>query len=404
LLLEAGVIVKENDHFNQLRNCIHCPDPDWLKQVLHEDVRLPPLKGKMIVRAAFTTASGEPIGSIAPVHNVDFAQSQAVAEAFCKLWTAVADQPDTVRRDLIIQELVSIRSEGIVFSDPAYQDDQCTVFGDHYSAISAELLLPQLRPGERAEENIPDFAQRLQMLLRGVRHTFGHRAWRVEWADDGKICWLLQVNPLTQPPARADQFVPLPLVGLPSARLTRPIGEQIVAACDDLYTWLRRLDKSLPHDRLLVKLVEERPPRPAQYRLYINQSLLTDTMRHWGLATDPVHAWLGTKSDRSFGPRRGRMLRRGPLMLRLVVRQLWTVMLASRQTAYWHRRAEASTVVEAAVTLSQLCAAALTAHLFLLGPISPDRPRLAQARTIWQAETAAAIEILCQKLAVKWQN
>jgi rifampicin phosphotransferase len=412
LLLEAGVIVKEDNHFDHLSaSRIHCPDPRWLKQVLHEDVRLPPLKGRMIVRAAFADGDGNPFGPIAPIPDVDFDQPQAVAAAFCQLWTAVADQPDTMRRDLIIQELISIRSEGVVFSDPAYQDDLLSISSGQYPALSKQYamdgecwLLPQLRSGESAGEDLPEFAQRLQMLLRGVRRTFGRRAWRVEWADDGEICWLLQVNPLTQPPARSDQFVPLPLLGLPPALLTPAMGEQIVTACGDLYTLLRRLDKSLPNNRALVKLEEERPLRPAQCRLYINQSLLTDTLRHWGLATIPVHTWLDTKSDRSFERRGGRVLRRGPLMLRLAARQLWTASQAPRQTARWRKRAEESTAAEAAVTLSQLCAAALTAHLFLLGPISPDHSRLAQARTIWQAETAVAIENLCRKLAVKWQN
>jgi hypothetical protein len=108
LLLEAGVVVADNQR-------IHCPDPDWLKQVLLEDVRLPSLNGRMIIRAAFTNSDGRPFGPVAPVNDVDFDQPQAVAAALCKLWTAVADQPDTVRRDLIIQQQCLYEVKGLLF-------------------------------------------------------------------------------------------------------------------------------------------------------------------------------------------------------------------------------------------------------------------------------------------------
>jgi rifampicin phosphotransferase len=393
LLLEAGVMVKENGRSDQLRaSRIHCPDPQWLIQVLHQDVRLPPLRGEMIVRAAFTADDGEPYGPVAPIHNVNFDQSQAVANALCELWTAVANQPDTCRRDLIIQEQVSIRSEGIVFSDPAYQDDLVSVIGNRYAAYGGQWLLPQLRGGERTGADLPEVARRLQMLLRGVRRAFGRGSWRVEWADDGEICWLLQVNPLTHPPARADRFVPLPLYGLPPARLTPEISQQIVTACADLYTLLRRLDKSLPSNRVLVNVEGERP--------YINQSLLIDTLRHWGLPSDPVHTWLGTENYRPFGRQNGRIWRRSLLMVRLALRQLWTAVQASTEAARWRRQAEEIDGDETAVvpTIAQLSAAALSARLRLFVPISPDQPRIAQAQAIWREETAVAMQILSEKL------
>jgi hypothetical protein len=34
------------------------------------------------------------------------------------------------------------------------------------------------------------------MLLGGVRRTFGRGDWSIKWADDGRICWLLEVTPL----------------------------------------------------------------------------------------------------------------------------------------------------------------------------------------------------------------
>jgi hypothetical protein len=34
------------------------------------------------------------------------------------------------------------------------------------------------------------------MLLRGARRTFGDDDWMIEWIDDGRICWLIQIMPL----------------------------------------------------------------------------------------------------------------------------------------------------------------------------------------------------------------
>lgn len=411
LLLEAGVIVAENgrcDRLDDQSNAgrILCPDPDWLWQALRDEVRLPPLDEPMIVRAAFTDGDGQPFGPISPVRDVDFSQPQAVAAALCRLWTAVADQPDTFRRDLIIQEQIPIQHEGIAFSDSAYQDDRYSVVSSQSSVVSSQSsivrsqssvvsgqysvdddLLPQLRSGERADENLPGFVRRLQMLLRGVRRTFGRGAWRIEWADDGKICWLLQINPVSDPPVRQEQFVPLVWGGI---RPLPPLNQLIAAETADLYHHLfRRLDRHLP---------DSRPPllKTDGDQLLINQSLLLDTLRHWGLPTQPVCDLLGNEAT-SFGPQRRRLLRRGPLLLRLGLRQLWTAAQAESQSAYCLDQIKKASGDETAALQAQanLWQAAITAQLSLLGPIGPNNARIAQAQAIWQkalgeAQTIAA--------------
>ena len=378
LLLDAEVIVEENGR-------ISCPDPLWLHQALYQDARLPPLHGPKIVRAAFVDEAGQPIEAIAPQLAVDFDQPQAVADALCALWTAVSDAPDGTRRDVIIQQLLSIQHEGTAVTDPAYQDDLVT-------EATNRLHLPQLQPGERITADLPDFGQRLQMLLRGVRHTFGQGIWRVEWADDGQVCWLLQVNPLTEAPSRSELFVPIELNKLLAEVLTPSLGAAIVAACADLYGLCHRLDSRLPADRVLVKLVEERP--------FINQSLLTDTLRQWGLPTAAAHHIWGVPPEPDVPWQRRRAVRRGWLLLRLGLRQQRTAAQAAAQTSQWRQHAtqlqgEKTAVIEA---ICQLYKAALTAQLCLLGPISAEQPRIAQAQTIWQEETAVSMNILCQKL------
>jgi rifampicin phosphotransferase len=280
---------------------------------------------------------------------------------------------------------VSIRSEGVAFSDPAYQDDEYSIDSNQYSVNGEELLLPQLRSGERADENLPGFARRLQMLLRGVRRTFGRGAWRVEWADDGEVCWLLQVNPLPDPPIRPEQFVPLALGEIRPLPTLFPLIEQTTG---DLYHRLfGRLDKHLPATRPpLLKMEGD--------QLLFNQSLLLDTMRHWGLATQPVCDLLGNGTRSSFGPQRGRLLRRVPLLLRLGLRQLWTAAQAESQAAYWLDQIKTTSATGSVQSVTQaqanLWLAAITAQLRLLGPIGPDNPRLAQAQAAWQKALAQA--------------
>ncbi|RIK23303.1 MAG: hypothetical protein DCC51_03985 [Anaerolineae bacterium] len=47
-----------------------------------------------------------------------------------------------------------------------------------------------------AEYMLPDYARRLRLLLRGTRRTFGKGDWRIDWLDDGRICYLIQIKPM----------------------------------------------------------------------------------------------------------------------------------------------------------------------------------------------------------------
>ena len=58
----------------------------------------------------------------------------------------------------------------------------------------ASFVIDRLRAFQRTSGEMPPFARRLQKLLRGVRRTFGRGDWCIEWADDGEICWLVQVQ------------------------------------------------------------------------------------------------------------------------------------------------------------------------------------------------------------------
>jgi hypothetical protein len=60
----------------------------------------------------------------------------------------------------------------------------------------SQIALPQLGRWQRPDDSLPPHAQRLQMLLRGLRRTFGDSGWEIEWVDDGRICWLWELSAL----------------------------------------------------------------------------------------------------------------------------------------------------------------------------------------------------------------
>ena len=97
------------------------------------------------------------------------------------------------------------------------------------------------------------FYNRLQSLLKNIRRIFGEKEWDVEWADDGNICWLLQIRPITRSLVRNDLFdlsnhkeilPPLPSVFMNS----------LITECSpSLFKFYKDFDPELPKDRLMVE-------------------------------------------------------------------------------------------------------------------------------------------------------
>lgn len=181
LLLEAGIARADGarvavDHATELY------------EALYTAVRFPRLSHETAVRAAFSTPDGAALSSALRLH-VDPEDAAALTAALCAVWSGATDA--AVRRDVIIQEMVQTAVSGTAVSRADAVTDEATAT----QGMAAALALPRLSRWERPLADLPPYAQRLQMLLRGVRHTFGHDDWRISWADDGRICWLLQLQP-----------------------------------------------------------------------------------------------------------------------------------------------------------------------------------------------------------------
>ena len=169
------------------------PDPIWLHEVLYRDVRFPRLDKLAAVRSAAAIPAGEsrPIG-IARL-DVDFRDPVQVAEALRDVWSAMNHLNSEQPLDVMVMEMVSIQTSGEAISAMDSTKDQINVKVGANSELSGSFALEKIGAFQRASANMPPFARRLQKLLRGVRRSFGKGDWRIDWADDGEVCRLLQI-------------------------------------------------------------------------------------------------------------------------------------------------------------------------------------------------------------------
>lgn len=156
----------------------HIPTPTALFDLLYTAVRFPQLDKPCLIRPLFGTA----VPAQLPLNMSD---PVALAAAFELLWQA-APAGEESRHDLLVQEMVAIEVEGTAVTAAHHPTDTLT-FADQ------SLVLPQLTGWQRPDAALPDHLRRLQQLLRGVRRTFGAGQWRIQWMDDGRVCWLLEV-------------------------------------------------------------------------------------------------------------------------------------------------------------------------------------------------------------------
>ncbi|MEL6981943.1 MAG: PEP-utilizing enzyme, partial [Actinomycetota bacterium] len=246
----------------------------------------------------------------------------AVPDVVAKVRASADRHPGRFRRDVLIMAMVDARLAGVAFSEPETYDDVVNV-----ATGTAERLVSGEESGQRLELDrlgrpSPGWQGRLQRLLRSVRSEFGDRAWDVEWADDGRVCWLVQLRPITAPTLRNETLTAANhaeiLPPLPSHLMTSVIAE----AGPDLFAWYRKRVPGLPAGRHFLHVKSGRP--------MINLSLLEDMMRHLGLPTALVAESIGGGSGRSAGVDPRRLLRSSPSLLRLGLAQVVAVARSNR--------------------------------------------------------------------------
>lgn len=183
LFLEAGVIVVED-------GVVTAVDAAWLYETFYEGIRFPQLEAPVILRAAFSldgaSQPADPVG--APQRNVRLTDPAQLAAGLQRVWSLAA-APDELRRDVLVMEMVAAQAWGTAVT-AADMPDTVTIMAP--DAAPNTLTLPPLGRFGRPPADLPPHIQRLQMLLRGARRTFGAGTWQIDWLDDGRVCWLIQ--------------------------------------------------------------------------------------------------------------------------------------------------------------------------------------------------------------------
>lgn len=261
------------------------------------------------LQPAFISANGEPAPPPGQTwRDVDAQDPEAFAAALSAVWASglpwLAHQTEGARMDVIIMEASAASTQGDAIAQAAYEADLVFVDG----TATDPIAMPRLAPGERPAA-AAGFQRRLQQLLRGVRRTLGPGEWCVRWADDGAICRLLAITPITDLPVRPAKLSRAPLAGLPVAAIWAeplpPLMLEVLDECnEDWLAFLRQFDRTLPAGRRLVQIEAGRPALDIGY--------VGDLFARWGLPGSFVG--YGTDSRRW---RWQRVWRRGPVLLRL---------------------------------------------------------------------------------------
>ncbi len=335
--LQAGLVVVAGQ-------TLTLPNPARLLTDLKLNLQLPIAnpQSSLAIRSAFAAEDreGESLaGYFTSRLFVDPTGPAHLAAALAQVWESALQRPGEFRRDVLVMEMVQARHAGVAFTEREFEDDLVNfTVGVAEGLVSGEvegeqLLLPKLRNWEIGDwrlgfKPIPNlqlpFTTRLQILLRNIRRVFGAKDWDIEWADDGKRCWLVQIRPVTRPSRRNEAFTIANhkeiLPELPSRFMSSLIG----SCADNLFAYYRRFDPELPARRPFIEVFYGRP--------YINLSLLSEMMRIFGLPTRLVTDNIGGETGQVYSANPGRLVSKIPALLRLGLAQLGAVASARRAT------------------------------------------------------------------------
>jgi hypothetical protein len=175
-------------------NAITIPDPVWLHEVLIRDIRFPRMDKPVAVRPAIGLAVDEIHATMRARLNVDLGDPLQLADALSAVWSTIHNDKEEQAHDILIMEMVIVEVAGEALTVAENQQDQVQLTLANDDKSSTVFKLEKIGTFQRASSDVPLYARRLQKLLRGIRRSFGKGGWRIEWADDGEICWVLQVE------------------------------------------------------------------------------------------------------------------------------------------------------------------------------------------------------------------
>ena len=286
-------------------------------------------KSSIAIRSAFSVEDQKDnsfAGVFDTVLCVDKNDPQEIINGLKTVLKSSRTYKNKSRQDILIMEMIKAKYSGVAFTESQYEDDQINwTEGIASKLVSGEIsgekvTIPKLKNCDiflkkpDINNDLP-FHSRLQDLLNKIRNIFGEKEWDVEWADDGFICWLIQIRPITRSLFRNDLFdisnhkeilPPLPSVFMNS----------LITECSpNLFKFYQEFDPHLPSDRLMVESFKGRP--------YFNISLLSEMLRKWGLPTKLLRDSMGGSFEKYYGLNFGRIIANWRVYLRILFSQLF---------------------------------------------------------------------------------
>ncbi len=163
------------------------PDPELFHNTLFYSVRLPRFNNLVAIRAA-VDGNEHPIP---PCLNLDMNDTPRATSALAEVWTAILSA-GSERMDILVMDMIHPCHSGTAISLQEAGEDEVIPSAPEDKG----MLLSRSSRQHSAEYMLPDYARRLRLLLRGTRRTFGKGDWRIDWLDDGRICYLIQIKPM----------------------------------------------------------------------------------------------------------------------------------------------------------------------------------------------------------------
>ncbi|MDC1123014.1 PEP/pyruvate-binding domain-containing protein [Nitrospinaceae bacterium] len=286
-------------------------------------------KPSIAIRSAFSIEDHKDnsfAGVFDTVLSVDKNDPEEIINGLTKVLKSSRTYKNKSRLDILVMEMVNAKYSGVAFTESQYEDDQINwTEGLAAKLVSGQIsgekvIIPKLKNCDFfvKKSNITNdlpFYSRLQLLLKKIRSIFGNNEWDIEWADDGTICWLLQIRPITRSLIRNDLFdlsnhkeilPPLPSVFMNS----------LITECSpNLFKYYQELDPQLPSGRLMVESFRGLP--------YFNISLLSEMLRKWGLPTKLLRDSMGGSFEKDYGLNFGRIFANWKVYLRILLSQIF---------------------------------------------------------------------------------
>jgi phosphohistidine swiveling domain-containing protein len=275
--IQAGLLVPEG-----LAYVVDSMEPPFL-QAIQDEVEKEFPGGTFAVRSSFRGEDSADASQAGRYDTVLFVSLPDLPEALKKVYLSAGSEHQGPQ-GIVVQRMVDAATAGVMFCQPNFLDPLVSwVKGTAEKLVGGEVEGTTMELGPQST----GVHQRLRTLAIDVKRALGCEGlgWDLEWADDGKTCWLVQARPITRAPQRDELFSYANIREIMPDPPSVFMASVVEKAGLTLYEYYRNFDPDLPQGRPIIELQLGRP--------LFNISLLCETMRHWGLPTRLVTDQIG---------------------------------------------------------------------------------------------------------------